>query len=130
MLVMVDSYSKCIEDFPTSNEEAKPVAKCLLQDIVTRFGVPQSLDSDKGTQLEDNERTTVYCDMMQVKRNVHVPFHPESSGLVKHYNGVLKNKMAIYEFKQDLPGWMCYPSPCFQCVSTQSGKLASCHTRY
>lgn len=52
---------------------------------------------------------------MQVKRNVPVPFHPESFGLVERYNGVVKNK---------LPEICAQTSVTWVNVLPQSGKLA------
>ena len=37
---------------------------------------------------------TELCDMLHVKRNLHVLLHPGSYGLVECYNGVLTNKLS------------------------------------
>ena len=38
-----------IEGFPTQTEKAEEVVKKLLHEIIPRFGLPRSLQSDNGT---------------------------------------------------------------------------------
>ena len=50
LLVMIDTFTGWIEDFPTWTEKAEEVLKKkLLHEIIPRFGLPRSLQSDNGT---------------------------------------------------------------------------------
>ena len=44
LLVMVCTFSGWVEIFPTRTEKASEVARCLLREIVPRFGFPTTLD--------------------------------------------------------------------------------------
>ena len=49
LLVMIDTFTGWIEGFPTRTEKAEEVVKKLLHEIILRFGLPKSLQSDNGT---------------------------------------------------------------------------------
>ena len=49
LLVMIDTFSGWIEGFPTRTEKAEEVTEKLLHEIIPRFGLPRSLQSDNGT---------------------------------------------------------------------------------
>ena len=51
LLVMIDSFTGWIEGFPTRTEKAEEVVKTLLHEIILRFGLPRSLQSDNGTSF-------------------------------------------------------------------------------
>lgn len=46
-LVLVDTFSRWIGSFPARTETAAEVAKALLKEIICRFGLPGSLQSNK-----------------------------------------------------------------------------------
>ena len=51
LLVMIDTFTGWIEGFPTRTEKAEEVVKKkkMLHEIIPRFGLPRSLQSDNGT---------------------------------------------------------------------------------
>ena len=51
LLVMIDTFTGWIEGFPTQTEKAEEVVKKLLHEIIPRFGLPRSLQSDNGTSF-------------------------------------------------------------------------------
>ena len=51
LLVMIDTFTGWIEGFPTRTEKAEEVVKKLLHEIIQRFGLPRSLQSDNGTSF-------------------------------------------------------------------------------
>ena len=51
LLVMIHTFTGWIEGFPTQTEKAEEVVKKLLPEIISRFGLPGSLQSDNGTSF-------------------------------------------------------------------------------
>ena len=49
LLVMIDTFTGWIEGFPTQTEKAEEVVNQLLHEIILRFGLPRSLQSNNGT---------------------------------------------------------------------------------
>ena len=50
--VWVDTFTGWIEAFPCRSKQAKEVIKILIHEIIPRFGLPQSLQSDNGSAFK------------------------------------------------------------------------------
>ena len=50
--VWVDTFTGWIEDFLCHSEQAKEVIKILIHEIMPRFGLPRSLQSDNGSAFK------------------------------------------------------------------------------
>ena len=48
---MIDAFTGWVENFPTQTEKAEEVVEKLLHEIIPRFGLPRSLQSDNGTSF-------------------------------------------------------------------------------
>ena len=48
---MIDTFTGWVEGFPTRTEKAEEVVKKPLHEIIPRFGLPRSLQSDNGTSF-------------------------------------------------------------------------------
>uniref|UniRef100_A0A8C3HKY9 Tetraspanin-7 n=1 Tax=Chrysemys picta bellii TaxID=8478 RepID=A0A8C3HKY9_CHRPI len=64
-----------------------------FQDLIPRFGIPVSINSDRGTHFT-GQLVTQLCAALQIQHNLHCPHHPQSAETVKRQNGILKNKLA------------------------------------
>jgi transposase InsO family protein len=54
LLVLIDTFSGWVEAFPTKRETAQVVAKVLLEEIIPRYGIPETLGSDNGLAFISN----------------------------------------------------------------------------
>jgi hypothetical protein len=54
LLVLIDTFSGWVEAFPTNRETAQVVAKVLMKEIILRYGIPETLGSDKGPAFISN----------------------------------------------------------------------------
>ena len=63
LLVMIDTFTGWIEGFPTWTEKAEEVAKKkkLLHEIIPRFGLPRSLQSDNGTSFTSKDTQGIWA---------------------------------------------------------------------
>lgn len=87
LLVAVDKFTKWIEVRPLANIRSEQ-AILFFTDIIHRFGVPNSIITDNGTQFT-GKKFLNWCD----EHHVHVDWasvaHPESNGQVERANGML-----------------------------------------
>jgi len=44
----MDSFTKWAEAFPLRSKEAEPIAKILVEQVFTRFGIPSLSSATKG----------------------------------------------------------------------------------
>ena len=51
ILLVVDSFSKWCEAFPLESQYSKLVASVLYNEIITRYGTPSVLVSDRGKKM-------------------------------------------------------------------------------
>ena len=102
LLVFVGTYSGWIEAFPTTNKRASTVARLILTEILPRFGMPSSLQSDNRPKFT-SQITQNIARALQVPWRFHIPYHPQSSGKVERANWVLKETLTklTIELHQD-----------------------------
>jgi len=51
-LVLTDYFTKFALAFPTPNQEARTVAKCLWDNFIVYYGIPEPLHKDQGRDFE------------------------------------------------------------------------------
>ena len=83
---MIDTFTGWIEGFPTHIEKAEEVVKKkLFHEIISRFGLPSSLQSDNGTSFT-SKVTQVVSKALDITYYLHCAWRPQSSGKVEKKN--------------------------------------------
>ena len=75
LLVMVCTFPRWVEAFPTWTERASELAQCLLREIVPRFGLPTSIGSDNGPALVADLVQQV-SKTLNIKCKLHTAYRP------------------------------------------------------
>lgn len=92
ILVLTDSFSKWVEAWPVRKEDAATVVKCLMKEVIPRFGVPRSFNSDRGPAFV-SKITQALAKVLGFEWALHVPYHPPSSAYVERMNGTIKERL-------------------------------------
>ncbi|KYM97848.1 Uncharacterized protein K02A2.6 [Cyphomyrmex costatus] len=93
--VLVDAFSKWPEMIPTQTIAAQRTID-ILQEIFARFGVPESLVSDNGTQFT-SKKFQNFC-LLQGINHLHTPpFHPSSNGQAERFVDTFKRALSKFE---------------------------------
>ena len=92
LLVLVDTFSGWVEAFPTTHKRAHNVAQILLTEIIPRFGLPSSLQSDNGPEFT-SKVTQQLVQFLQIPWKFHIPYHPQSLGKVERMNRIIKETL-------------------------------------
>jgi transposase InsO family protein len=87
LLVAVDKFSKWIEAVPVTNQEATTAVK-FFESIVYRYGVPNSIITDNGTNFTSGEFQD-FAKELVIKIKYASVAHPKSNGQVEKANGLL-----------------------------------------
>ena len=91
ILVLVDYATRFPEATPLSSTESEKVADALI-DMFSRYGIPDELLSDQGTNFVSTVMQQV-CDRLGIKKIKTSPYHPQTNGLVERFNGTLKSML-------------------------------------
>jgi transposase InsO family protein len=122
LLVAVDKFSKWIEARPIANIRSEEVVS-FFTDIIYRFGIPNTIITDNGTQFT-GEKFLNFCD----DNNIHVDWlavaHLKTNGQVERANGMILQGLKPRIFKRldnfrgrwvaELPSvlWSLRTTPC------------------
>ena len=87
MLVVVDKFIKWIEARPISAIKSEQ-AMLFFLDIIHRFGVPNSIITDNGTQFTGRKFIRFY-DEQHIRIDWAAITHPQMNGQVERANGML-----------------------------------------
>lgn len=92
-LVIIDKFSKWVEAIPTRNNTAHTVARVLANQIIPLWGAPHQIESDRGSHFTGQVMKNV-CKMLNIHQRLHVPYRPQSSGMVEQVNRTIKEHIA------------------------------------
>ena len=90
--VWVDTFTGWIEAFPCHSEQAKEVIKILIHEIIPRFGLPRSLQSDNGSAFKAAVTQGV-SKALGIEYHLHSSWRPQSSGKVEKANDIIKRHL-------------------------------------
>jgi ribonuclease HI/transposase InsO family protein len=87
LLVAIDKFSKWVEVRPITNLRAEQ-AVTFFTDIVYRFGVPNSIITDNGSQFT-GRKFLAFCDKFHIRVDWVAVAHPQTNGQVERANGMI-----------------------------------------
>ena len=90
ILVVIDYYTKWIEIFALTNIQALTVAKCIFNNVISRYGTPEQIHTDQGTQFESSLFKEL-CTLLHIHKSRTTPYHPAGDGLVERSNRTIQN---------------------------------------
>jgi transposase InsO family protein len=86
-LVAIDKFSKWVEMRPITNLRAEQ-AVTFFTDIVYRFGVPNSIITDNGSQFA-GRKFLEFCDKFHICVDWAAVAHPQTNGQVERASGMI-----------------------------------------
>jgi len=106
-LVVIDNFSRFVELYPLQSVDANEAAERILE-FVSRYGQPQQILSDGGTQFL-NDTVKELCKLLQVSTIVATPYSKEENGIVERANKeVLRHLRAFLADSKILEAWSSY----------------------
>ena len=92
-VVFMDYLTKWPEVFATTDQTSPTIAKLLVEQVVSRHGVPSELLSDRGTAFLSKLMLDVY-ELMGIRKTNTTAYHPQTDGLVERFNRTLTGMLA------------------------------------
>lgn len=88
IIVATEHFTRWAEARATKFNNAQETADFLYDSIISRFGCPKHLQSDRGTSFL-NEVVKTLVAKWKTKHHYSSPYHPQSNGMVERFNGTL-----------------------------------------
>jgi transposase InsO family protein len=95
LLVLLCTFSRWVEAFPTLTEKAQEVAGCLLKEITPPYGIPMSIESDNRPAFV-TEVVHLVAKGLRITWKLHRAYQPQHSGKVQHISRTLKLQLKNY----------------------------------
>ena len=108
VLVMTDAFSKFSVAVVMPNQQAKTVAKALVDKWFYTYGIPTRIHSDKGKSF-DNKIIEQLCKIYGVKQSTTTPYNPHRNSPCERPNCMLQNLLKMLP-KDKKPNWPAYLS--------------------
>lgn len=93
ILVIGDYFSKWMEAYAISNQEAGTVATKLVDEYFCRYSPPEQLHSYQGKQFE-SQLVKRICATLQIAKTRTTAYNPQCDGLVERFNRTLEHMLA------------------------------------
>ena len=92
LLTVIDRWTSWPEAYPLSSSgeaaSSSVCAKMLIREWIPRFGVPDIITSDRGSQF-----VSQLCTLMGIKRDPTTAYHPQHNGELERWHRSLKNAL-------------------------------------
>uniref|UniRef100_A0A3P9L3Q8 Gypsy retrotransposon integrase-like protein 1 n=1 Tax=Oryzias latipes TaxID=8090 RepID=A0A3P9L3Q8_ORYLA len=108
ILVLTDHFTKYAVAIPTANQKAKTVAKCLWENFIVHYGIPERLHTDQGPDFESNLIKEL-CVIAGIEKTRTTPYHPRGNP-VERFNRTLLSMLGTLEPEQKRR-WKEYVKP-------------------
>ena len=103
LLTVQDDLTKFSFAIPIPNHEAETVADKLVRDIFTKFGIPEYILTDQGTEFTSKllkQITTLF----KIKHQLSTAYHPQTNGALERSHEVLSTYLRHY-IDEDQTNW-------------------------
>jgi len=92
LLTVVDRTTRWPEAMPLHSTTAEAVADAYIHGWVARFGVPETVTTDRGTQFMSATWKSV-CNQLGSRHIATTSYHPQSNGMVERFHRQLKEAL-------------------------------------
>jgi len=89
ILTCMDSFTKWAEAFPLRNKEAETIARVPVEQVFSRFGIPLSILSDQGKEVDGRIMREV-CRLFGIEKLRTTPYKP-STNQVERFHRTLNS---------------------------------------
>ncbi len=96
LLTCVDRFTRWTEVISLSSITAEAVARAFMSGWISRFGIPDTVVTDRGAQFESHFWSSLSV-LLGVKHAHTTAYHPQANGMVKRFHRQLKASLRAAE---------------------------------
>lgn len=90
-LTAVDTYSGIMQAYPTGRAKQAATLEGLIR-LILAYGIPEEIQSNQRTHFI-GQTVQQWAKDAGIQWTTHIPYHPQAAGLIKQYNGLLKEQI-------------------------------------
>ena len=94
ILVVSDYFTKWLEAFAIPDQSATTVARVLIKDIYSRYGMPYIIHSDQGANFETTLIKKI-CLSLEIKKTRTTAYHPQCDCVVERFDRTLQELISL-----------------------------------
>ena len=102
LLTVIDRFTRWPEAIPLTDITAESIASAFISRLVSNFGVPSTVTTDRGSQFESSLFSLV-TSLLGITRISTTAYHPSSNAMVERFHLQLKGSIKAY---QDTTKWI------------------------
>ena len=102
-LTLTDNFTKWTEVYPIPDQTAETCTQIILNEFVSRFGCPESLHSDQGSNFE-SEVFRQLCSLLEIKKTRTSVRNPKGNGQCERVHRTILQMIRAY-LKDDQTEW-------------------------
>jgi hypothetical protein len=95
ILVVMDQFTKFVECYAIPNQKAEIVARKIVYEYFSRYGVSLDIHSDQGSNFQSKLFREV-CRLLEINQTRTSSFHPSGNGMSERFNQCLYNMITTY----------------------------------
>ena len=109
VLTFQDELSKFTLAIPIIQQDAMTVARAFVEEIILKFGIPQSILTDQGSNFMSEVFGNV-CKILKIKKIKCTAYHPQTNGALERTHRVLVEYLRcfILEDQSNWDKWLPY----------------------
>ena len=93
IITVIDIFSKWAEAYPVTSHTAPVVARTLMNNFFSRYGMPKRLLTDQGKQFE-SQLFKELCKRMEIEKIRTSPYKPSTNGYIERFHRTLNSMLA------------------------------------
>ena len=90
----IDSFSRWPEAIALPNAESETLAQAFIENIVSRYGVPYQIHSDRGQNFLSELMKSIY-NILKIKKTQTSAYRPCANGTVENFHKYLNNALKV-----------------------------------
>ncbi|GBM76231.1 hypothetical protein AVEN_105414-1 [Araneus ventricosus] len=91
----IDRFTRWPEAFPIQDKSVDTIARTFLLGWISRFGVPEKVTSDHGTNFQSNLFSSL-SKVLGVEQTRTTAYQPQSNGAVERFHRHLKSALMVH----------------------------------
>jgi cleavage and polyadenylation specificity factor subunit 1 len=104
ILTIIDRTTRWLEAVPLSSTSSKNCAEALISSWISRFGIPHTITSDRGSQFTSSIWHSLSF-LLNISHIHTTAFHPQSNGLIERVHRTLKASLTA---RCATPDWVSH----------------------